>query len=81
MALDLTQKTGKPKPFTGARIIFGIKLPKNLEANLAAQKNPEHQALIKAYLREKDPERKKEKWEAVKASRVKLGISSSDEEE
>ncbi len=62
-----------------AKIILGLKLPKNLAANLAAQKDPEHQALIKAYLEEKDPELKKEKWKAVKANRIKLGIKDMEE--
>ena len=57
-----------------ARIILGLKLPKNLDKNLKAQKNPEHQALIKAYLQEKDPNLKKEKWKAVEESRARLGI-------
>ena len=57
-----------------AKIILGIKLPKNLDKNLEAQKNPEHQALIKAYLEEEDPNLKKQKWQAVKESRARLGI-------
>ena len=35
MALDLTQKTDPPKPFTGARIFFGVR-PPNAE-KLAAE--------------------------------------------
>ncbi len=62
-----------------AKIILGLKLPKNLTAYLAAQKDPEHQALWKAYLEEKDPELKKEKWKAVKANRIKLGIKDMEE--
>ena len=63
-----------------ARIILGLKLPKNLEKNLQAQKDPEHQALIKAYLQEKDPILKKERWKAVKESRARLGINNQEED-
>ena len=79
MAKDQTATTKGKKKINGAIIIFGAKLPKNLEANLAAQKDPEHQALLRAYLEEKDPELRKEKWKAVKASRLKFGIKDEEE--
>ena len=56
--LDLTQKTGEPKPFTGARIIFGMKPPKNWRLNGILQKDPEYQKLRRAWDNETDPEMK-----------------------
>ena len=55
MALDLTQKTDPPKPFTGARIIIGFKPPKNWRLNLILQKDPEYQKLRSAWDDEMDP--------------------------
>ena len=60
MALDLTQKTDPPKPFTGARIIFGFKPPKNWRLNLILQKDPEFQKLLNAWDDETDPEKKEQ---------------------
>ena len=60
MALDLTQKTDPPKPFTGARIIIGFKPPKNWRLNLILQKDPEFQKLLNAWDDETDPEIKEQ---------------------
>ncbi len=66
MALDLTQKTDPPKPFTGARIFFGIRPPKNWRLNSILQKDPEYQKLRSAWDDETDPEIKEQ-------LRLKLG--------
>ena len=58
MALDLTQKTEPPKPFTGARIFFGVRPPKNWRLNSILQKDPEYQKLRSAWDDETDPEKK-----------------------
>ncbi len=58
MALDLTQKTDSPKPFTGARIIIGFKPPKNWRLNLILQKDPEFQKLLNAWDKETDSVKK-----------------------
>ena len=58
MALDLTQTTEPPKPFTGARIIIGFKPPKNWRLNLILQKDPEFQKLLDAWDKETDSEMK-----------------------
>ncbi len=60
MALDLTQKTENPKPYTGVRIIFGVKPPKNWRLNLILQKEPEFQKLLKAWRKETDAEKKEQ---------------------
>lgn len=60
MALDLTQKTGKPKPFTGARIFFGVKPPKNWRLNSVLQKDPKYQKLRDAWNEETNPEAKEQ---------------------
>ena len=62
MELDLTQKTGKPPSFTGTRIIFGRKQPKNWLENLAGQQDPVLRDMIWDWCKEKDPEIKAQKW-------------------
>ena len=67
MALDLTQKTEKPKQFTGARIFFGVKPPKNWRLNSVLQKDSEYQKLREAWDQETDPTMKEEKRQEVLA--------------
>ena len=54
MALDLTQKTEKPKPFTGARIFFGVKPPKNWKANSAMRQDLVYRQMALDWMNAKD---------------------------
>ena len=78
MALDLTQKTENPAPFTGTRIISGGKLPKNWKENLQKQKDKQYQKLAQAWDEETDPTVKQEKRKALDnywaKRRLELGI-------
>ena len=71
------------KPMTKAYIFFGRKRPKNLEENLAAQKDQNYQLLLEAWYEEKDPELKKQKWQAAKeywaVRRKELGFTKPEE--
>ena len=58
MALDLTQKTEKPKPFTGARIFFGVKPPKNWKANSAMRQDPVYKQMALDWMNAKDEQTK-----------------------
>ncbi len=83
--LDLTQKTGPAKPFTGARIILGAKLPKNYKENLIAQEDEKYQKMLSEWLREKDPERnmqlRRESLAYWAKRREELGIKDPEDEE
>ena len=70
--LDLTQKTDEPKPFTGARIIFGMKPPKNWRLNGILQKDPEYQKLRRAWDEETNPETKEQKRQEALVYRAKV---------
>ena len=72
MALDLTQKTEPPKPFTGARIFFGVRPPKNWRLNSILQKDPEYQKLRSAWDDETDPEIKEQL--SLKLSKYKAKV-------
>jgi len=58
--LDLTQKTYPKKHWTGARIIFGVKPPKNWRLNSVLQKDPEYQKLRDFWDKETNPEAKEQ---------------------
>ena len=83
MAIDLTQKTYPKKPFTGARIIFGMKPPKNWKENSYKQKDKKYQELFMAWYREQDPELKEKKGQALNEywskRRVELGFTEPEE--
>lgn len=72
MALDLTQKTEPPKPFTGARIFFGVRPPKNWRLNSILQKDPKYQELRSAWDDETDPEIKEQL--SLKLSKYKAKV-------
>ena len=78
MALDLTQKTENPAPFTGTRIISGGKLPKNWKENLLKQKDEKYQKLWKAWDQETNPELEKQRHQELQEywakRRLELGI-------
>ena len=68
---------------TKAYIFFGRKRPKNLEENLAAQKDPTLQAMIWEWCREKDTKRKDKMWQEAKKywakRRLELGFTGPEE--
>lgn len=85
MALEFAQNTSKPVPFTGARIFFGIKPPKDWQLNSILQKDPEFQALYIAWDNETDQECREQlrlkllEYEAK--VRKNLGITDEESEE
>ena len=68
---------------TKASIFFGKKRPENLKENLTAQKDEEYQRMILDWYREKDPETKKQKWQAAEdywaKRRKELGFGEPEE--
>ncbi len=83
--LDLTQKTGPAKPFSGAVIILGAKIPKDYKENLIAQEDEKYQKMASAWFKEKDPERnmqlRKELLAYWAIRREELGIKDPEDEE
>jgi len=71
------------EPVTKAYVFFGRKRPKNLEENLAAQKDSTMQSMIWEWCREKDPKLKDKMWQKAKKywakRRVELGFTGSEE--
>ena len=72
MALDLTQKTEKPKPFTGARIFFGVKPPKNWKANSLLRQDKVYQQMWLELHKETDPKRKEQLLKEVAEYKAKF---------
>ena len=65
-----------------ALIIFGAKPPKNWRENLQKQKDPEFQRLIKPWISEKDPVKRKEYADRAEAYwAAKMAAQSSTKEE
>ena len=74
MALDLTQKTYKKETGSRSRILLGVKLPKNYQEIRRVQRDPKNQELSMAWAMEKDPELRKQKWQALKDYWAELGV-------
>ena len=67
LPVDLTEKVDPSAPLQGIKLVPGIHIPKEFKENLAKQKDEKYQEYLKAWLDEKDPDRKVEIGKAAKA--------------
>ena len=80
--LDLTQKTYPKNHWTGARIIFGVKPPKNWRANSAMRQDPVYRQMALDWMNAKDEQTKdkiSKQMEEYKEKRLsEMGLRMED---
>ena len=66
VSVDLEEDADPSSPFQGFKLVPGIHIPKDYKENLAKQKDAKYQEFLHNWIKEKDPERKKQIGRAAK---------------
>lgn len=66
VSVDLEEDVDPSSPFQGFKLVPGLHIPKDYKENLAKQKDAKYQKFLHKWIKEKDPDRRKQIGRAAK---------------